>query len=214
MNGGLAKKTTSQEDMLPRREWLARVGRLALLIPFRFGPPVLGVSLPLCWDTQTKFPSAQEGFSADDQRFLEEMEIASFLFFWEQASPYTGLIKDRSQANGPDQRDVASIASTGFGLTGLCIADRRGWMKTGKLKERVRATLRYLAKRMPHEHGFYHHFVNMHTGERSGKTEVCSIDTAILLCGVLTCRAYFEDAEIRAFATQIYERVDWPWMLN
>src|SRR2546422_2648870 len=107
MNRGLAKKTTSQEDMLPRREWLARVGRLALLIPFRFGPPVLGVSLPLCWDTQTKFPSAQEGFSADDQRFLEEMGRAHFLFFWEQANPYTRLIKDRSQANGPDPRDVA-----------------------------------------------------------------------------------------------------------
>src|SRR2546422_9284898 len=97
MNRGLAKETTSQEDVLPRREWLARVGRLAPLIPFRFGPPVLGGSLPLCLDTQTKFPSAQEGFSADDQRFLEGRGRANFLFFLEQANPYTGLITDRSQ---------------------------------------------------------------------------------------------------------------------
>jgi len=214
MNRGLAKKTTSQEDMLSRREWLARVGRLALLIPFRFGPPVPGVSLPLCWDTQAKFPSAQEGFSADDQRFLEEMERANFLFFWEQANPYTGLIKDRSQANGPDPRDVASIAATGFGLTALCIADQHGWEKPGKLKERARNTLRFLLKRAPHEHGFFYHFMQMHTGERAFESEISSIDTSLLLCGALACRVHFDDAEIKDLATQMYERVDWPWMLH
>src|SRR3989442_10249955 len=97
MNRGLAKKTTSQEDMLPRREWLARVGRLALLIPFRFGPPVLGVSLPLWWDTQTKFPSPQEGFSAEHDPFLEELERTNFLFFFVQAEPYNRLIKLANQ---------------------------------------------------------------------------------------------------------------------
>jgi hypothetical protein len=31
---------------------------------------------------------------------------------------------------------------------------------------------------------------------------------------VLTCRQHFEDQEIRSLAAKIYERVDWPWMLN
>jgi hypothetical protein len=35
------------------------------------------------------------------------------------------------------------------------------------------------------------------------------------MCGVLTARAYFHhDAEIVQLATTIYERIDWPWMLN
>jgi hypothetical protein len=214
MNRGLTKKTTSQENILLRREWLARVSRVALLIPLRFASPILGVRLALCLDTQTKSPLAQEGLSADDQRFLEEIEKANYLFFWEQANPYSGLIKDRSQANGPDQRDVASIAATGFGLTAHCIADKRGWEKPGKLKERVRNTLRFLLKRAPHEHGFFYHFMKMHTGERAFESEISSIDTSLLLCGVLASRAHFDDAEIKDLATQIYERVDWPWMLN
>ncbi|MGH9533061.1 MAG: glucoamylase family protein, partial [Terriglobales bacterium] len=148
-----------------------------------------------------------------DHALLHELERAATLFFWEAASPYSGLVKDRSRADGQDPRDVASIAATGFGLTALCIADRRGYINSKKVRERVLATLRFLARRMPHQRGFYFHFVNLHTGERVWECEVSSIDTAILLCGVLTCRQHFDDAEIRLLATEIYERVDWPWML-
>ena len=46
-------------------------------------------------------------------------------------------------------------------------------------------------------------------------SEVSSIDTAILLCGVLTCRQYFaENERIAALATTFYRRIDWQWMLN
>jgi hypothetical protein len=67
---------------------------------------------------------------------------------------------------------------------------------------------------MPTEHGFYYHFNDAKTGLPLLNIEVSPIDTAILLCGVLTCRAYFNDAKISDLATQIYNRVDWPWMLN
>ena len=40
------------------------------------------------------------------------------------------------------------------------------------------------------------------------------IDTSLLLCGVLSARTYFDDPKIKSLATQNYERVDWPWMLN
>jgi len=61
-----------------------------------------------------------------DDQFLDEIERAAFLYFWEQASPTTGQVKDRALAGGNDSRTVASIAATGFGLTALCIADQRG----------------------------------------------------------------------------------------
>ena len=142
------------------------------------------------------------------------MQRAAFLFFWEQADPTTGMIKDRALAAGNDTRSVSSIAATGFGLTALCLADRRGWEDPGKIRERVRNTLRFAATRLPHEHGFFYHFLHMRTGERALRSEVSSIDSAIFLCGALTCRAWFDDAEIRALSTQLYERVDWPWMLH
>jgi hypothetical protein len=150
----------------------------------------------------------------DDDRFLDELERASFLFFWESAHPETGLVKDRSRADGRDPREIASIAATGFGLTALCIAHERKYAPRPEIETRVLNTLRFLWDGLPHEHGFYYHFVNYRTGERAWKCELSSIDTAILLCGVLTARQHFKTPEIRRLAGQIYHRTDWRWMLR
>src|SRR6185436_1537174 len=70
--------------------------------------------------------------STADDALLEDLSKRSFLFFWEQADPDTGIVRDRSRTNGSpvdgDARDIGSIASVGFGLTGLCIAAERGWV--------------------------------------------------------------------------------------
>lgn len=80
---------------------------------------------------------------------------------------------------------------------------------------RLWTTLRFLANDFSHERGWFYHFVNPATGRREWKSEVSSIDTALLLAGVLTVRQYFaEDAEIVRLATRIYERVDFQWMLD
>lgn len=156
----------------------------------------------------------QYQLTASDEKVLEELERAISLYFWEQASPHTGLVRDRAKAKGIETRDVASIAATGFGLTAICIADKRGFIPSAHARARVLATLRYLWKRLPHQRGFFYHFVNMRSGERAWQSEVSSIDTTILLCGVLTCRQHFDDLEIKHLAKQIYERVDWTWMLT
>jgi hypothetical protein len=153
-------------------------------------------------------------FTRDEDEFLESIERTTFQFFWNETNPVTGLVKDRSHADGTDQRNAASIAATGFGLTAHCIADQRGWEQRMEIRDRVRNTLRFVATRVQHEHGFYAHFLNIQNGERVFQSEVSSIDTAIFLCGVLTCRAYFDDAEIYELATTIFERVDWMWMLQ
>src|SRR5271155_957629 len=153
-------------------------------------------------------------YQGTDEKLLDEIQRTSFDFFWFEASPQTGQVKDRALANGNDTRAMSSIAATGFGLTALCIGDRRGFGKSAYILERVRNTLRFLANDLHHEHGFYYHFIHMETGARWEKTELSSIDTSLLLCGVLTARQYFADQEIKELATKIYERVDWPWMLN
>lgn len=159
-------------------------------------------------------PARPHAISGPDEALLDEMQRACSLFFWEQANPVTGLVKDRSVAGGSDSREVASIAATGFGLTALCIASRRGYLEKVQARERALTTLRFLAQHMETHHGFYYHFVNMHSGERAWKCELSTIDTSLLLCGVLTCRAFFQDEEVSKLASQIYERVDWPWFLN
>lgn len=149
-----------------------------------------------------------------DDEFLDQIQRAAFLFFWEQASATTGQVKDRALAAGSDSRTVASIASTGYGLTALCIGHKRGYGDAAQIQARVKATLDFLLNQLPNVNGFFYHFVDMNTGARAFNSELSSIDSSILLCGVLTCRQYFQDAQIQSLATQIYNRFNWPWMLN
>ncbi|HKE33104.1 MAG TPA: glucoamylase family protein, partial [Candidatus Angelobacter sp.] len=150
-----------------------------------------------------------------DEQLLEEIERTAFLFFWKEASSSTGLVKDRALVNGGDSRQLASVAATGFGLAALCIGAERGYESPAEIRKRVRSTLEFLLDSKPLTvNGFFYHFIDMKSGARAPNSELSSIDTTILLCGVLTARKYFQDAQITSLATRLYERVDWPWMLN
>ena len=182
-----------------------------------------GLSLPLA-GFGTPFPQAADKkqlrqrtpvdppLTKDDVQFLEELEKVNFSYFWEQASPQTGLVKDRCNVRHPDQSVVASIAATGFGLTALCIGHKRGYISYAQARGRVLTTLRFLWNKLARHRGFFFHFANLNTGERLWDSEVSSIDTAILFCGVLTCREYFRNYEIRRLAFNIFNRADWSWL--
>ena len=155
-------------------------------------------------------PSA---LSPEDDQFLDELEKQNFQYFWEQASPQSGLVRDRANVSGNEASVVASVAATGFGLTALCIADRRGYITRSDARDRVLASLRFLWKKMPTHRGFFYHFADINTGERVWDSEVSSVDTAMLMCGVLTCRRHFEEhSEVSLLAYEIFNRVDWSWL--
>jgi len=164
--------------------------------------------------SRTDSTAATSSFSPEEIALLDDIERTGCLYFWEASHPKTGLAKDRSLAQGADIRRIASIAATGFGLTALCIAAERGFLSREAVRERVRTTLRFLQSELPHEHGFYFHFIDWETGQREWSCELSSIDTALLLCGVIMVGEYFRaDGEIAKLAREIYERVDWQWML-
>ncbi len=150
----------------------------------------------------------------------EVVERRACLYFVEQAGAKTGQVLDRARAGNMDgrrdPRTMASIAATGFGLSALCIAERRGWQPRARVIAQVRQTLDWhLNGNMPHDHGFLYHFNEVDRGGAYHGSEVSPIDTSLLLCGVLTARSHFhEDREIVDLATKLYERVEWPWMLN
>src|SRR5262245_17964661 len=156
--------------------------------------------------------------SAADEALLEDLSKRSFMFFWEQADPATGIVRDRSRTDGSpvptNARDVGSIASVGFGLSGLCIAAERGWVPRQAAVDRARTTLRFFAGKMEHQRGWFFHFVNLRTGAREWSSELSSIDSALLLAGVLTVRQCFaHDGDVRQLGEAIYRRVDFNWML-
>ncbi|HET7892690.1 MAG TPA: glucoamylase family protein [Candidatus Sulfotelmatobacter sp.] len=198
-----------EPSLLSRREILRQVIGTGLCLPFAELLPALDTQeQPIVKDDAGGTPA----LSAEDDQFLNEVEKANFLFFWEQGSPNTGMVKDRCNVHTDNQGGAASIAATGFGLTALCIGEQRGFISKADALQRVFATLRFLWKKLPNHRGFFYHFANPETGERMFDSEVSSVDTSILLCGLLTCREHFRHPAVAQLVDLIFSRVDWSWL--
>jgi hypothetical protein len=159
---------------------------------------------------------------ANDEEFLDYVQQTAFAFFWYEANPANGLVRDRSQPYS-----AGSIAATGFGLTAIAIAVERGWITREAGLERTLTTLRTFwdQPQGPEStgqigyRGWFYHFLEMDSATRAGTSELSSIDTALLLAGMLDARQFFnaptpEEGEIRSLVEEIFNRVDWHWMTN
>jgi hypothetical protein len=210
---GEKKKKNSPTNHLSRREILLQMGGIGLLKTLN-RPHIFSVlSAAEQEHAETQAPPSPGPLTPEDDQFLDELEKRNFQYFWDQAGPQTGLVKDRSNVLKNDTTVVASIAATGFGLTALCIAEARKFISSTEARDRVLLTLRFLWKKMPTHRGFFYHFADLNTGERIWDSEVSSVDTSILLCGILTCRRHFEQhSEISLLAYEIFNRVDWSWL--
>ncbi|HRZ67318.1 MAG TPA: carbohydrate binding domain-containing protein, partial [Candidatus Omnitrophota bacterium] len=158
--------------------------------------------------------AAPELSTMTDEQFLDLIEHSACMFFWDEANPENGLIKDNCSAFMADAAPMASIASVGFGLPALCIAVDRGWLPKDKVEERIITTLKFFRDKAECVHGFYYHFLDMRSGDRWGDCELSSIDTALLMAGVLYAGEYFKGTEIEKLAKELYDRVDWAWMMD
>jgi len=145
-------------------------------------------------------------------QLINTVQQRAFLFFWNETDPTTGLTRDRANNFGPEDNVIASIASTGYALSALPIGVERGWVSRDAAYDRALITLRSLLDTVPSVHGWYYHFLNIHTGAREWKSELSSMDTSLLLCGVLTAGQYFHGTEVERLANAIYVRTDFPWM--
>lgn len=165
-------------------------------------------------------PFAVTPHTQTDEAFLDMVQHAAFDFFWYEANPNKGLIRDRNQKGS-----AASIASSGFGLAGIGIGIERGWITREQGVKRVLNSLRFLASVPTQDKtnstgykGFYYHFLNTEGGYKTGDVELSTIDTGLLLMGVLFAKEYFtgnsaDEIEIRALATEINNRVEWTWAM-
>ena len=155
------------------------------------------------------------------RELLDCIQCDSFRYFPAHTNPANGLVRDSSQPDTP-----ASIAAVGFALSAYPVAVRNGWMDRAHALALTLTTLRFFAA-LPQSdapdaagnHGFFYHFLDMQHGRRAWNCELSTIDTALLLGGVLAAAQYFDgaapdEAEVRALANTLYGRVDWRWAQN
>lgn len=171
-----------------------------------------GGKLPPPEEVKERYPLAFDPEKASDEQIYDVLQRSAFDFFWKEANPKNGLIKDSCYAFGEDGMQGASIASVGFGLSAICIAEKRGWVSHDEAYERVLNTLKFFRDEAEQHKGFYYHFYEMDTGYRSGDCELSSIDTGLFLYGVITVKEFYKGTEVAEIANTLLDRVEWDWM--
>jgi hypothetical protein len=176
--------------------------------------------------TQAVPPAVQQPYqgSPREQAFLEQLQRDTFRFFWEATPAGTGLTPDRTTPDRTPGSDVSSVAGVGFALTSYALGAERGWVTRSEAAARTLTTLQTLwqapqgpgADGVSGRNGLFYHFLDAHDGVRAYRSELSTIDTALLMAGVLSVQAYFDGKDeteqaIRELADKLYRRVDWTW---
>lgn len=155
--------------------------------------------------------------STEDEKMLDSIQYKTFLYFLNEHHPEKGIVKDRAKKGSH-----ASIAATGFALPVYAVGIERNWITREKATDITLKTLRYFANSIQSDKdslaigykGFYYHFIGMESGKREWNCELSSIDTGLLMMGIIFARNYYdkntpEEKEIRELATTLLNRLDW-----
>lgn len=152
---------------------------------------------------------------------LDAIQRKAFSYFLHETNEANGLVRDKTCPDWP-----ASIAAVGLGLAAYPVGVERGFVSREEAAERTLATLRFFwrSPQGPEPDatgykGFYYHFLDMNSGARADLCELSTVDSALLLAGMLTGAAHFDgrapaEREIRDVADRLFARVDWPWAQN
>ncbi len=187
-----------------------------------FGLLVLSACQPLANSGPAVFKSGGKvdfTITADQEQMLESIQHKSFLFFLNERHPQWGIIKDRSTPTSP-----CSIAATGFGLAAFGIGAERKWItrdQAAQITENILSffnnSVQSAATNVTGYKGFYYHFLTMDTGTREWNCELSSVDTGLLMMGILFARNYYDgesdvEKRIRQLSVKLLERMDWAFM--
>jgi hypothetical protein len=158
--------------------------------------------------------------TSDYEAMLDSIQKKTFLFFVHEHHPEWGIVKDRSASWAP-----SSIAASGFGLPCFAIGVERDWMEREQAAQITLNMLKFYTNSTQSAdtiaagyEGFYYHFHWMDTGTRAWQCELSSVDTGLLLMGIIFARNYYDqdnevENEIRSLANFLLERVNWSFML-
>lgn len=156
-----------------------------------------------------------------DKEMLDSLQRETFEYFLKDADPVTGLVIDKNKPGTP-----SSVAVVGMSLSAYIVGIENEFLTREEAVRRTHKVLHFFYHSMQgtESHaagykGFYYHFLDMHTGRRAWNCELSTIDTALLMAGILSAAVYFSadnlaEKEIRQWADALYRRVDWQWALD
>ncbi len=172
---------------------------------------------------QTVYKSAGKinyQINKDDSSMLDSIQYHTFQFFMGEHHPEYGIVKDRAASWAP-----ASIASTGFGIACFAIGAERHWITRDEAADITLKIMQFFANSTQNTDtnatgykGFYYHFLRMNSGTREWNCELSSIDSGLLMMGIIFARNYYNldnevETQIRSLAAALLARLEWDFFM-
>lgn len=146
---------------------------------------------------------------------LTKVQERTFAYFWDYGHPVSGLARERL---GSDE--TVTIGGSGFGLMSIPVGISRGFITREQGAERALKIVNFLKDKAVKYHGAFPHWLNGTSGATIAfgtyDNGADLVETAFLVEGLLTLRAYFDgndatETAIRSGITTIWEGVEWDW---
>ncbi|SEK40944.1 glucoamylase family protein [Parapedobacter koreensis] len=170
---------------------------------------------PLAVKLATAIDSVDKFDRVSDEALLTLVQRQTFAYFWDFGHPVSGMARERNTSG-----DVVTTGGTGFGVMAVIVGIERGFITRQEGYDRVHKIVDFLHTADQY-HGAFPHWLDGNTGRTqpfSAKDDGADLlETALLMQGLLTARAYFDAAgeqALREAITTLYEAVDWDFFRN
>lgn len=161
-------------------------------------------------------PASAATHPMTDDELLTMVQQASFRYYWEGASPVSGMARE----NIPGNDSIVATGASGFGVMALVAGVDRGFVTREQGVDRMLRIAPFL-ERADRFHGAWAHFMDGSSGTAlpvfgAYDDGADLVETSFLMGGLLTAREYFDrdtasERELRNRITRLWHEVDWIW---
>lgn len=164
---------------------------------------------------------SQSSLRMEDVDLVEDVQRASFRYFWNYRHPISGLPRE---GIGGWNRNMCSVAAGGMMFFNIATGIENGWITRSDGLQHLRKSLQFVLDKSERHHGVLPHWIHGATGKTipfSEKDDGADlVETAFFISGALFIREYVKDddsldaATIRDLANRLWQEVEWTWFVK
>jgi hypothetical protein len=150
-----------------------------------------------------------------DEALFDMVQEYTFRYFWDYGHPVSGMARERNNGDA----NLVTTGGSGFGVMAIVTGVERGWITRSQGVDRLIKIVSFL-QFADRYHGVFPHWMNGTNGNTIPFSQFDDgadlVETAFLIQGLLTARAYFDDnspeeTALRNVITGLWEDVEWDW---
>jgi hypothetical protein len=151
--------------------------------------------------------------SDPDAALLDTIQQQTFKYFWDNADPTSGMIKERNTSS------IVTTGGSGFGVMAILVGINRKFITREQGLDRLLKIVGFL-ETADRFHGAWAHWMYGNTGKVRPFSTYDNggdlVETAFMIQGLLTAKEFFDgnnakETDLRDRIQNLWEEVDWNW---